>query len=262
MTSTAYFDGVTDRYSGITVTSQEEPCDRDKFKEKLLESLKKWASEERRCIWFKVNINDASWVPILADVGFNFHHARDDFVMMYKWLPLDRSANLPPACHTNLGVGGLVLNSKNEMLVVTEKHFDYPHWKLPGGYVERGENIKDAAIREVKEETNVDAEFDSMVTLRHTHNAMFGNSDIYVVVMLKATSDEITKSDLEIKACRWMDVNEFLNHPDVHEFNRFIVRQALDLKNRKIKFDLQKNTVKIASFVRDITCLTVEDIEN
>lgn len=61
--------------------------------------------------------------------------------MMFKWLPQDTHANLPPSCHTNLGVGGLVLNNRNEILVVMEKHFDQPHWKLPGGYVERGETI-------------------------------------------------------------------------------------------------------------------------
>lgn len=70
--------------------------------------------------------------------GFNFHHSRDNFVMMYKWLPTNSSSNLPPACHTNLGVGGIVLNEKNQILVVSEKDIEYPHWKLPGGYVERG----------------------------------------------------------------------------------------------------------------------------
>lgn len=58
--------------------------------------------------------------------------------MMYKWLPDDSEPNLPPACHTNLGVGALVFNRKNQMLAISEKHYEYPHWKLPGGYVEKG----------------------------------------------------------------------------------------------------------------------------
>ena len=99
-----------------------------------------------------------------------------------------------------------------------------------------------------------------MVTLRHSHNTNFGNSDIYIVVLLRPTSNVITRSEQEIKACKWMDVNEFLNHPDVHEFNRFIVQQALDLKNRGLKFNLKKTQLKIKNWSRDVTNFVVEDV--
>lgn len=99
-----------------------------------------------------------------------------------------------------------------------------------------------------------------MVTLRHTHNMMFGNSDIYVIVMLKANTETICKSDTEIKACQWMDVEEYLTHPHVHDFNRFIVRQAFDLKFRQLKFALNKDTLKIPKFSRVMTTLVLEDL--
>lgn len=27
-----------------------------------------WSEQKKRCIWFKVNIKDAAWVPLLANV--------------------------------------------------------------------------------------------------------------------------------------------------------------------------------------------------
>lgn len=114
-------------------------------------------------------------------------------------------------------------------------------------------------MREIKEETGIDAVFESLVTFRHTHNMGYGNSDIYIVVLLKAVSELINKSNSEIKDCQWMDIEEYLNNPDVYEFNRFIVRQALDLKKRKLKFDLTKTTIHIGKWSRDITSFVVED---
>ncbi|XP_050346217.1 uncharacterized protein LOC126770734 [Nymphalis io] len=258
----AKFTGEKDRFNGITVDSTRLQCKKETFSEILDESLKSWIIEGRRCIWFKININDSAYVPMLAQKGFNFHHARDDFVMMYKWLPTDSEPNLPPACHTNLGVGALVLNRRNQLLAVSEKHYDYPHWKLPGGYVERGEDIVKAAQREVKEETGVDSEFLSLITFRHTHNMMFGNSDIYILLMMTALSEKITLSLREVKDCKWMNIEEYTNHPHVHEFNKLVINQALLYKNGNLKLDIQRKTVKWSQFTREMSYLIVNNYDN
>lgn len=51
-------------------------------------------------------------------------------------------------------VGVIVLNEKNELLL--SKQNQRPFWVLPGGTLEKGETLEQCAIREIKEEANLD----------------------------------------------------------------------------------------------------------
>lgn len=60
--------------------------------------------------------------------------------MMVRWLPSEESNQIPPYAHSLVGVGGMVVSEPDQqLLVVREKYYKQPHWKLPGGFVEPGQ---------------------------------------------------------------------------------------------------------------------------
>ena len=74
---------------------------------------------------------------------------------------------MPPYANHYVGVGGAVINEKNEILLIKEnRSLDQRRWKLPGGFADPQERLSDAVEREVKEETGVAAKFAGMIGVR------------------------------------------------------------------------------------------------
>ncbi|XP_068220604.1 uncharacterized protein [Palaemon carinicauda] len=231
------FKGVKDRFSGLTVSSKDEYIDSKDFGSILEASINQWQKDGIRALWFKVDIQHTDWVPVLAKHGFVFHHTQPDFVTMVRWLAINEPNNLPGYAHNMVGVGAFVVNSNDELLVVRERFHTKPHWKLPGGYVNQGEDLRSAAVREVKEETGIDTEFVSMVSFRHVHRANFNCSDIYFIVHLHPSSQSITMCKKELAACEWMKLEEYITHPHVHEVNRYFAKCFLEGRRKGVKID-------------------------
>lgn len=54
-----------------------------------------------------------------------------------------------------VGVGVIIINNEGAVLIGKRKSSHAPFYSIPGGHLEMGETFEQAAIREIKEETNL-----------------------------------------------------------------------------------------------------------
>lgn len=97
-----------------------------------------------------------------------------------------------------------------EILAHSTFHVLYSHFVVVSLL---GEEIVNAAEREVLEETSVRAKFKEMICFRHVHNFTFGCSDMYFIVALvpEPGQDVLKKCDREIAAVEWMNVSNLFS---------------------------------------------------
>jgi len=216
-------------FGGVVTIPEQLADDPTTFKGQLRHSLGAWETEGFKVVWLEIPISKAALIPVAVDQGFSFHHAEERYALLTR--PLVEGAYIPPYATHYVGVGGAVINDKDELLVVSERYRrrgSGPAYKLPGGALQPGEHLVDAVEREVLEETGIKARFQSLHFFRHWHGYRYGKSDIYFACRLAPLSSEITMQEEELVECLWMPLTEFLGRDDVSPFNQCIVRCCLD----------------------------------
>jgi 8-oxo-dGTP pyrophosphatase MutT (NUDIX family) len=222
-------DHTVNQFEGVVVDRERLPESPDEFAARLAISMHAWADAGLRLIWLDIPTTRARLIPVAVEAGFAFHHTGEDYLTLtYRLRP---DALIPSFATHFIGAGGVVLNKRRELLVVSERHRrdqSRPYYKLPGGALHPGEHLVDAVVREVYEETGVHAKFESLVCFRHWHGYRFGKSDIYFICRLSAISEEIEIQQDEIDESLWMPVETYLNNEYVSVFNKHIVRAAIE----------------------------------
>ena len=226
----------TNPFGGILPTPKAIDEDPQVFAEQLRISLVAWKKEGYKVVWLEISIDKAAAIPRAVEVGFVFHHSGDGYLMLT--LQLEEGAFVPDYASHYIGAGGVALNEDQELLVVSEKHHrsdgSPPRYKLPGGQLHAGEHLAEAVVREVREETAVETEFDALVCFRHWHGYRHGKSDIYFVCRLHPLSSEITIQEEEIAESLWMPVADYLAGEHISDFNKRIVRAAVESPGVKL----------------------------
>ena len=179
----------------------------------LLATIANCKASGKSALW--LNLSGPATFPVLPvalAAGFEFHHAEGSDASLSLWLPshvLTGDDDTPPSASASasasalsaradaaslaskipsfathqVGIGSLVYHAPtSSVLVVREVGRNYTKWKLPGGLLDLGESLTDAAVREVFEETGVSGRVGGLLGFRHSlGGGQFKRDDLYFV---------------------------------------------------------------------------------
>ena len=121
------------------------------------------------------------------------------------------------------GVGLLVFNDERKILM--QLRSDYNEWGFPGGAMELGESFEDVAKRELKEETNLEADELKLIRVlsgKETYREYPNGDKLYditaIYVVKKYHNDIIINDDESVKL-EWFDINNLPKNMTEHTQN-------------------------------------------
>ena len=130
-----------------------------------------------------------------------------------------------------VGVGIITINDEKKVLLV--KRGNEPSkglWSVPGGMVELGERVREAGIREVKEECNIDVEPEEVISvvdiiLKDQDN---GVKFHYVLIeyLAKYLGGEV-HAQSDVMEAGWFSRNE-LEDLELPEVTQNVIEKAYD----------------------------------
>ncbi|WP_119726730.1 NUDIX hydrolase [Thermomonospora amylolytica] len=123
--------------------------------------------------------------------------------------------NAPKANSLVPSVNVVVTNDAGEILMI--RRTDNDNWALPGGAIDLGESLSQAAVRETKEETGIDCEITGMVgiytdprhVIRYTSNEEV-RQEFSIVLTARRVGGEPTPSDESREVC-WIPAAEAMD---------------------------------------------------
>jgi len=128
-----------------------------------------------------------------------------------------------------------IIREKNQIVIVQRKY--PPHkdeWALPGGFIELGERVEEAVLREMKEETSLDVKIERLFNVysdpdRDPRGHMI--TIVYICSILEG-SPKIMGGD-DAKVAKFIDLGETKNVNLAFDHKK-IITDYLNLKNGKI----------------------------
>lgn len=111
-----------------------------------------------------------------------------------------------------LGVAGIVVNHKGEWLVVQKRYGGLNgKWSLPAGFVEGNETVDQAVLREIKEETGIDARVIQLIGFRSGVIKEQISDNMAIFYLKPVDEQQLPDPQMdELYEARWMTPDELL----------------------------------------------------
>ena len=125
---------------------------------------------------------------------------------------------------------GAVVFDGNKILIIQQVK---GHWGFPKGHVEDGETEIQTAVREIKEETNLDVEIDESKRFVEHYSPEEGLEKDVVFFVAKKIGGEIKVQEEEVKDTKWLTPREAMDRL-TYESSKNILRNIIEILNVKV----------------------------
>ena len=120
-----------------------------------------------------------------------------------------------------LTVDTIIIEDNKVILIKRLNNPFKDHWAIPGGFVEYGEKVEDAAVREAKEETGLDIELTKLVGVYSDPDRDPRGHTVTVAFLSKIIGGTL-KSDSDAKDAKFIDINELKNMKLAFDHNEIL----------------------------------------
>ena len=103
---------------------------------------------------------------------------------------------------------GVIIKNENKILVGKRTNSHAPFWSIPGGHIEPGETFEQTAIREIKEETNLEISKPKVICITNNLETFAQCGKHYISIILLAQEMVGELKLMEPEKCeewQWID---------------------------------------------------------
>ncbi|MFQ6075652.1 MAG: NUDIX hydrolase [Candidatus Bathyarchaeia archaeon] len=129
-----------------------------------------------------------------------------------------------------VGVGVLIRDGEKSLLVKRASEPSKGLWSIPGGLVELGERVKEAAMREVEEETGLDVEIDRLLDVIDNIIRDDEGKVLYHYIIVDFLGHPVggeLKIASDVADARWVRANEIKQYKITRTLTRLLKRMAI-----------------------------------